>query len=115
MNESKLQYEIIQWSQKEGYFCFHCPNGEKRDKRTANKLMAMGVKAGVPDLIFILPNGVTVWVELKSKKGKLSKVQEKFKEKILDFHHHYLLIQSDCHLEAVNYLGQELSRICHLQ
>ena len=52
----------------------HVPNGEKRDKATAGKLKAMGVRRGVPDLL--LPVARTpfhgLWVELKTTKGKLS-------------------------------------------
>ena len=32
LTEARLQFEVVQWAQKEGYYCFHCPNGEKRDK-----------------------------------------------------------------------------------
>jgi hypothetical protein len=113
LSESRLQYEIVQWAQREGYFCFHCPNGEKREPRTANKLMAMGVKAGVPDLIFILPEGKILWVELKLKNGKLSKPQEKFITTLSRLHHPHILIKADCLEEAVNYLAPELSKICH--
>lgn len=101
------------WAQEQGYYCFHCANGEKRDGRTASKLMAMGVKSGVPDLIFILPGGKTLWVELKLKNGKLSPTQEKFKVRLQNLSHYYLLIQADSLEEAVNYLAPELSKICH--
>jgi len=113
LTEARLQYEVIMWAQEQDYFCFHCPNGEKRDKITANKLMAMGVKAGVPDLVFILDGGVTAWVELKLKKGKLSKTQERFRSNLLQKNHHYLLVQADTKEEAVDYLSQELAKISH--
>lgn len=48
---------------------FHCPNGEKRDKGTAIKLKAMGVKPGIPD-IFILWDCAVLCIELKAGKGK---------------------------------------------
>ena len=37
----------------------------------------MGVKAGVPDLQLLVPNGLIhgLWIELKSKKGKLQPSQ----------------------------------------
>lgn len=111
--EARLQYELVQWAQIEGYFCFHCPNGEKRDSITGNKLKAMGTRAGVPDLIFVLPNGAIAWVELKLKNGKLSKPQEKFRDKLLSLDHHYILVQVDSVEEAVNYLAPKLSNIYH--
>ena len=36
----------------------------------------MGLKAGCPDLILEFKNGKIVYVELKSKKGSLSKAQK---------------------------------------
>lgn len=114
ITEARLQYEIIQWAQDNNYFCFHCPNGEKRDILTANKLMAMGVKKGVPDLIFILDNGRVAWVELKLSTGKLSKLQENFKKMLLQKNQNYLLVQADSLEQAVDYLAPELSRISHL-
>ncbi|WP_263079516.1 VRR-NUC domain-containing protein [Endozoicomonas sp. Mp262] len=38
-------------------YVFHPPNGGKRDKATAGKLKAMGVKPGVPDVFCMLPRG----------------------------------------------------------
>lgn len=113
MTEARLQYEVVQWAQQEGYYCFHCPNGEKRDIRTANKLMAMGVKPGVPDLIFILPRAKILWVELKLTGGKLSKSQQKFKAILSHFEHSYVLIFADSLLEVTSCLAPELSKICH--
>ena len=114
ITESRLQYEVVQWAQDNNYFCFHCPNGEKRDVITGNKLMAMGVKRGVPDLIFILDNGRVVWVELKLLSGKLSKYQINFKKILLQKNQDYLLVQADSKEDAVDYLAQELSKISHL-
>jgi hypothetical protein len=51
---------------------WHTPNGEQRDKRVAGKLKGMGVLAGVPDLIFIMPNGQASFIELKRKGEGLS-------------------------------------------
>lgn len=114
ITEARLQYEIVQWSQDNNYYCFHCPNGEKRDLLTGNKLMAMGVKKGVPDLIYIMDNGRVVWVELKTSKGKLSKSQENFKNMLLQKNQEYLLVQADTLEQAVDYLAPKLSRISRL-
>lgn len=75
--------------------------------------MAMGVRAGVPDLIFILPNGKTLWLELKLAKGTLSVPQTKFATILSRLHHSYLLIQADSIEEVVNYLAPALAKICH--
>lgn len=60
---------------------FHPANGEVRDIRTAAKLKAMGLLAGVPDLVFILPNGLCAFLELKAPGGKLSQTQKAFRTK----------------------------------
>jgi hypothetical protein len=58
---------------------FHCPNGEARDTRTAAKLKAMGVRAGVPDLCLIPPTGQIHFLELKRPGETLSEAQERFR------------------------------------
>jgi len=59
---------------------FHIPNGGLRDKATAGKMKAAGVKRGVPDIFIPLAcNGYHgLFIEMKStKKGtKLTKPQE---------------------------------------
>jgi len=66
---------IVRW--------FHVPNGEKRSLATAQRLKRMGVSPGVPDII-ILHAGRTIWIELKSRKGKLSETQEGWREWLCD-------------------------------
>jgi hypothetical protein len=55
---------------------FHVPNGGGRSKAEAGIMKAMGARAGVPDLIFLLPS--EPWraaIELKTDTGKLSAAQ----------------------------------------
>lgn len=56
------------------------PNGGKRDLRTAARLKAEGVKAGVPDICLPLPAGGFhgLYIELKTNKGRLSSEQEEW-------------------------------------
>jgi elongation factor P hydroxylase len=62
---------------------FHVPNGEKRDKATAGKLKGMGVLAGAPDFIFIMPNGQAAFLELKRVDGEFSEQQIEFRDRVL--------------------------------
>ena len=50
---------------------FHVPNGGKRNVRTAQRLKAEGVKAGVPDYLLPEPRGEFsgLAIELKRAKG----------------------------------------------
>lgn len=52
-------------------FWFHVPNGGKRNKIEAGILKALGVRAGVPDIL-ILFRGRLYCLELKAPGGKLS-------------------------------------------
>ncbi len=61
-----------------GALWFHVPNGEHRSKRTGARLKAMGVRAGVCDLVFCLPTGLFAAMELKAPGGRLSPAQKDF-------------------------------------
>lgn len=58
-------------------FCFAIPNGGKRDKLTAARLKAEGVRAGVPDICLPVPVGdfAGMYIELKVGKGTTSTEQ----------------------------------------
>lgn len=53
----------------------HIPSGELRDKVTASRLKAMGLKRGWPDFIFIGPDTV-FFLELKRKGEKQTEEQK---------------------------------------
>ena len=63
---------------------FAIPNGGLRDKRTAVKLKAEGVLAGVPDTMIAEPSGIYhgLFVEMKRKGGRVSKAQVEVREKL---------------------------------
>lgn len=54
------KYPSLRWA-------FAVPNGGLRDKRTANRLRATGLKPGVPDIYLPLRRGAWpgLWIELK--------------------------------------------------
>lgn len=58
---------------------FHCPNGGARSKAAAGIFKAMGVKAGIPDIIVIY-QGQVVAIELKAPGGTLSLAQKAMHE-----------------------------------
>lgn len=76
-------------------FCLHIPNGEKRDKATAARLKAMGVRRGAPDILFPIRNQravdrlsprecVGLVIELKTDIGRLSTAQEDWMRMFVD-------------------------------
>ncbi len=60
----------------------HIPNGGKRDKATAKRLKAEGVKAGVPDICLPCPSGGFhgLYIELKAGKNKTTDYQDEWLE-----------------------------------
>ena len=76
--EQALQVECVQWMKrhlsKEVVF-FHVPNGGNRSQREGAIFKAMGVVAGVPDLIVAWP-GCVVAIELKAGAGRASEAQQ---------------------------------------
>jgi hypothetical protein len=68
---------------------FHIPNGGLRNRATAGKLKAEGVRAGVSDYLLAMPRGTYhgLFLELKKggpgiEKGRATKEQLDFGEKV---------------------------------
>jgi len=74
---------------------FAIPNGSYKSRAEANKYLVEGLLAGVPDMAF-LSGGVTSYIEMKKDKGgKLSKVQEKQIDLMIDNGFVVYLIRGD--------------------
>lgn len=76
-NEHELQKQVVRWCAFKGYSRFFAvPNAARRNFRTAGRMRAEGMRAGVPDLVFYGPRGSVLWVEMKNgNKGELSAAQ----------------------------------------
>ena len=80
-------------------FAFAIPNGGKRDKITAGKLKAQGVKPGVPDVMVPVPVGrwPGLWLELKKVGGTPSAEQREWQA--------FLVSQGYAHRICVGYIA----------
>lgn len=58
----------------------HVPNGGLRSKREAALLKAMGVLAGVPDIVVMAPGRQCLFLEVKASTGRESPEQKAFSE-----------------------------------
>ena len=80
MKESDIQIDVVNWlkSKQSDYRMrfFSIPNEGQRKVWFLNKLVRMGLKSGVPDLVIEFPQGRMVYLEIKAEKGKLSETQQ---------------------------------------
>lgn len=89
-SEHKIQCALMDYLQIAGRKDLHwfaIPNGEKRHIAVASRLKAEGVRRGSPDLVFILPDGKTGFLEMKNASGSLSPDQKAFRDKAKELGH----------------------------
>lgn len=88
-NEHADQAAFFAWSAYQearhpelGRLLFAVPNGGRRDKATAGKLKAEGVKAGTPDVLLLAPacHYAGLALEFKKQGGRLEPEQRAFLE-----------------------------------
>ncbi|MBD0844873.1 VRR-NUC domain-containing protein [Pectobacterium versatile] len=91
--ELEEQAALIEWADKTvidginiGDYLLHIPNEGKRGPKAARDAKRLGVRTGVPDLFLALPRGgyAGLWIEMKSKGGKLSDKQEVWLNRLED-------------------------------
>lgn len=79
--EAEEQKAFCEWLNKMGIRHFATSMGVwfgKTNFRYINSLKQRGFESGVPDIVILLDNGVTAFVELKRRKG--GEIREKQKE-----------------------------------
>ena len=92
--EHILQVRIVNYLRLNNIFVIAIPNGGRRDAITGSRLKSEGVVAGAPDLVLILNDGETVWVELKTTTGRQQLSQKWFQEQLEQLQHNYLIWRS---------------------
>src|SRR3989304_2013103 len=94
MSEADIQaaiIDLVEVFKRPRLKYWHTPNGGKRHIKTAMKFKRQGVKAGVPDLIFVVPPLAGSneppffgFLEVKTPKGKMSPAQQEFRDWCLE-------------------------------
>lgn len=74
--EAQIQKAIVDTLRWRGHLVFAIPNGGKRGKVEAARMVGQGTLAGAPDLVVILPNAGTLWLEVKTAKGVVTPQQK---------------------------------------
>jgi hypothetical protein len=85
--------DYVRWVAPE-VIIFHCANGGLRSKPEAARLKWMGVLAGVPDLILVLPAGRSAYWEVKTPKGGPSPEQKAFIDRLTVLGHSWGIVRS---------------------
>lgn len=84
--ENGLQAACIQASRcYPDIFVFHVKNEGRATIQARMRATALGVRAGVPDLVVMIRGGLTGYIELKTATGKLSEAQERFRDRCKDW------------------------------
>lgn len=101
--ESTLQAACVRWFryQYPNLIIYAVPNGGTRNVREAQRLKSEGVLAGVADLVVMLPQGKSLYIEMKIKGNKQTKNQKDFQKKVITLGHTY----------AVCYTFEEFKRV----
>lgn len=94
-DEEQLQRSIVSYLEIAAHkdaIWFAVPNGEHRSKATGGRLKAMGVKAGVADLCFLVKRGYAAFMELKVNGGRQSAAQLVFEQRCIDNNVPYVVV-----------------------
>lgn len=91
--EENEQIAVFRWAALEEStypalrFLHHIPNGGQRDKATAGRLKAAGVKRGVPDICLPVPLGgyAGLYIELKAGKNRPTPEQREWLSALTQF------------------------------
>lgn len=98
--ESELQIACVTWFSlqypKIARLLLHPANGGKRGKSEGGIFKAMGVRAGVPDLILLYGSSGyhSLGIELKTDKGRQGPNQKEYMELMQENHSKYVVVRS---------------------
>jgi hypothetical protein len=95
-HEHRLQTVLAMYLDLHNYTFFAIPNGGWRNKAVAGKLKAEGVKAGVADMLILLPNQTFhgLFIEVKIVGNYQQPNQKEFEAKARDCGYEYLIVRS---------------------
>jgi hypothetical protein len=99
--EHTLQVNIVNLLNKNKVKFFSVPNGLLRHIRVDITMKKEGQKAGVSDLVLLFPNAKTVFVEIKTPKGKQSDNQVEFESMVTKLGFEYYIIRSIREMELL--------------
>ena len=106
-SEKHIETQILSWLKAQGLFAFKIENGGVYDRsRGVFRFNGSSSIRGVAD-IYCLHRGLSIWIEVKSAKGRQSEHQIEFANNIMLNGGIYLLARS---IEDVEY-GLKMARV----
>jgi hypothetical protein len=80
--EDSIHRSIVHWLRAvlPAAEVLHVPNAP-RSAVAGARLKGLGLRAGAPDLLLMLPGGQGLWIEVKAPKGRLSPAQHAFADR----------------------------------
>jgi hypothetical protein len=94
-DEGKIQAEICKWLQVNGFYFFSVANeAAGRSAVKQMQMISMGLRPGVSDVVVVLPEGRSVFLEVKAPGGKQSPRQQQFQERVDALGHQYYIVRS---------------------
>ena len=107
MKEYQIQIKIINYLKQKKLSklrFFHVPNQGVRSIKYKMLLAQMGMKSGCPDLILEFKGGRIVYIEIKTKKGSLSRNQKiwQINSKLLKTPHYILKGEFNSLIQQLN-------------
>ena len=94
VREKDIEKSVLQYLYHAGIFAFKYPTTGRYDTKKNTWIKTRGTITGVADIIMIMEEGKTVWLEIKSPKGKQTPNQIEFQRKLEVRGHKYLVIRS---------------------
>ena len=93
--ESEIQKSCVRWFREAypRYIILSIPNGGSRNSLEAVNLKQEGALAGASDLL-VIAEGVVLFVEMKSAKGRQSEYQKAFQKAVERLGHTYAVCRS---------------------
>jgi len=105
--EAKIQAAIVQYLQILGIFVFSVPNERKTSPQAMGRLISMGLRPGVSDLILWIGDK-TIYMEVKTPKGRQSEAQKRFQKRCEESGRIYCVVHSlDEAMKVVDEYGKE--------
>lgn len=98
LTETDLHLAVVEWLRslewEDPAPLWTHPANEESDKIKRIRDWRMGQEPGWPDFVFLLPQGGTLLIELKTPRGRQSKEQTEFEDRASDLGHIYDVARS---------------------